>query len=133
MCLIIMHQQVWFVLLMAFVLSWSTVSIANAQSKHSLKLHHVDVDTAQGHTASTAVSCHDVSESSSVNKHVTPSHEQGCLDCHAMHCQNLNVMLETDTMTIHPPYVPILKQFNGQYLSQDQNGYWQEILRPPKT
>lgn len=143
------RQQTWFVLLMTFVLSWSSVSIANAQSIHTIGLSTNTAVLSQtqqhGHNAHAVqpVPCHEMPTSTHMAPqtaschtmdHALQSHQQGCLDCHTLHCHHVNVVLDTQVPTLQRPlYLPLLQQLNAQYLVQDLTGYWQEILRPPKA
>ena len=149
MALINLRQQTWFVLLMAFVLSWSSVSIANAKSMHMPKSQVVTPTSMQHdrpYSAKAPVPCHKMPTSSEPARSTDTlatchamdfsktSHQQGCVDCHAVHCQAMNFMLETQIPSLKTQCnQPLVQQFNGQYAAQDLAGYWQEILRPPKA
>lgn len=76
---------------------------------------------------------HDVLDSKEhcQNNHKTLSKTQ-CIDCTQMGCQSLVTLVNTQNLQFELSTENI-KSIYPHYFSQNLIGFWQEILRPPKT
>ncbi|RKG47217.1 hypothetical protein D7V68_12410 [Acinetobacter cumulans] len=177
-----------FVMLMAFVISWSSAVSAmqipmqyfmsmqklsvNTSTLHAEKTQaHVDAETTSvnvdhssshsvhevqlatkhlpEHGASTMLmsDCHQQSKPSSHSdttkamplahcdlSNTTLKHKDGCQVCAQWHCQMMLVAVElTPNEWVEPRSVEFKSALVSPYAAQHLQGYWQEILRPPKA
>ncbi|WP_216075387.1 hypothetical protein [Acinetobacter indicus] len=148
------RQPVWFSYLMAFVMGWSSLVLAVVQPAHAaMQLSNSAAITSAKSSVSSPTPCHAEKADSPVEQH-HPSHHStspsaqlpdceqvhhpeqhlNCQDCPPLHCQpGLSYLkialpvLEQASPTFEPE--PHFHLYHAQHLP----GYWQEILRPPKT
>lgn len=93
-------------------------------SKHMHQHTAKDVDSS-AHCQQQEDDCFDLNVS---------SHHAGCADCQTLHCQSLNcTLIEYQPMSalLFNSYDPVLAQ--DLTTSSLLTGYWQQILRPPKS
>ena len=147
-----LRKQLWFVFLMVFAIGWSSVALASVKSMHQPMMNAASVD--QHHNAEMTVmsGCHDsISTQAHMQQHpaehVKAAHDQdchqtmtdhtqhfSCNDCVQLHCQSLTTWLDSAIAEL-PNLGPIQEhpQRNFDYSAQHLNGFWQQILRPPKA
>ena len=100
--------------------SQSTVQSMPCHEQHMMQHHHtqpIQTDVMQmGH-------CHD-------GKQIHPQ----CQDCKGLsHCQIVNLFFEQSQPILFVPLFDLNVIQNSDDQSQHLVGYWQQILRPPKT
>ena len=61
--------------------------------------------------------------------------QQHCPDCNSLsHCQTINLALDQQIPTLSgSPFLELSSYKNTAYQARHLAGYWQEILRPPRT
>ena len=146
-----LRKQAWFVFLITFVIGWSSVVLASAQPMHQQMMTELSVK--QNHAEMLAMSnCHEAQTSPVQLKHDSSSHVQiqvdqdchpsikdqmqhaSCSDCAQLHCQSLSTWLDVQTVKLfRAEEIQQLQQLNFDYSAQHLNGFWQQILRPPKA
>ncbi|MDT4886028.1 hypothetical protein FQZ97_1223340 [compost metagenome] len=96
--------------------------------------------------------CHEAQTSQAQLKHDSSSHVQiqvdqdchpsikdqmqhaSCNDCAQLHCQSLSTWLDVQTVKLFSAEeIQQRQQLNFDYSAQHLNGFWQQILRPPKA
>lgn len=134
-------KQIWLVMLMVFAIGWSSVSVASATTMHlvmsseQMSSHCLDMVKA-----STSHAMHESAHNSDQDLTQadcfpdTPQHSQDCLDCSTMACQSQmsGLQISVPELTVfdhHSLERTLLPTYHAKHLA----GYWQEILRPPKT
>lgn len=146
-----LRKQAWFVFLITFVIGWSSVVLASAQPMHQQMMTELSVK--QNHVEMLAMSnCHEAQTSQVQVKHDSSSHVQiqvdqdchpsikdqmqhaSCNDCAQLHCQSLSTWLDVQTVKLFSAEeIQQRQQLNFDYSAQHLNGFWQQILRPPKA
>ena len=146
-----LRKQAWFVFLITFVIGWSSVVLASAQPMHQQMMTELSVK--QNHAEMLAMSnCHEAQISPAPVKHDSSSHVQiqvdqdchpsikdqmqhaSCNDCAQLHCQSLSTWLDVQTVKLfRAEEIQQRQQLNFDYSAQHLNGFWQQILRPPKA
>lgn len=132
------YRHLWFVFLMIFFIGGSSVAIAAVQEVHS---HHSTTDAT--------LSCHDQqmmqhhSAQSSHADRMSPGQchdgqmqdHLHCQDCNSTsHCQSTNFALDQNTPSLsYSPLLELDTHLHTDYQARHLAGYWQEILRPPRT
>ena len=85
------------------------------------------VETVPGwaHDVTNVVKCHDGQMQD----------QQHCPDCNSLsHCQTINLALDQQIPTLSgSPFLELSSYKNTAYQARHLAGYWQEILRPPRT
>ena len=147
----IQRKQTWFVLLMILIMSWNSAAIASNQTTHLQMLISLDSSVSHNHSATlhlNKAACHTLamqhSDMADHVHHLNPDciqslntqhvHASDCQDCNQLHCQTLSHYISsseivTDTDRNELSHLDPLSSYYAQY----SKGYWQEILRPPKT
>lgn len=137
------RKQVWFVGLMAFVMGWSSVAFASVQPLHqnmmSESMHHAQMHMSDCHDARPMQVHHKASSpvQSDTGCHTVIQDQiqhLSCGDCNQLYCQSLSTWL--DAQGVESFDFAELQQsqlFNFDYFAQHLNGFWQQILRPPKA
>ncbi len=124
---------------MVFAIGWSNVSVA------SVKIMHINMQTqmsqdhcldqtqkitehSSNHQVKTGLDCHNELAS------LSNQHNKDCQECSSLSCQIQLLGLDSSRspLAISHTFHCIAKP-NFSYSNQYLNGYWQEILRPPKT
>ena len=146
-----LRKQAWFVFLITFVIGWSSVVLASVKPMHQQMMTELSVQ--QNHAEMLAMSnCHEAQTSPASVKHDSSSHVQiqvdqdchpsikdqmqhaSCNDCAQLHCQSLSTWLDVQTVKLfRAEEIQQRQQLNFDYLAQHLNGFWQQILRPPKA
>ena len=146
-----LRKQAWFVFLITFVIGWSSVVLASAQPMHQQMMTELSVK--QSHAEMLAMSnCHEAQVLQVLIKHDASSHVQiqvdqdchpstkdqmqhaSCNDCAQLHCQSLSTWLDVQTVKLFSAEeIQQRQQLNFDYSAQHLNGFWQQILRPPKA
>lgn len=146
-----LRKQAWFVFLITFVIGWSSVVLASVKPMHQQMMTELSVQ--QNHAEMLAMSnCHEAQTSPVQLKHDSSSHVQiqvdqdchpsikdqmqhaSCNDCAQLHCQSLSTWLDVQTVKLfRAEEIQQRQQLNFDYLAQHLNGFWQQILRPPKA
>ena len=146
-----LRKHVWFVCLMAFVIGWSSAVFAVVKPVHQSMMTELSVK--QSHAEMLAMSnCHEAQTLQVLIQHDASQHTQSpvALDCHLsaneqmqhaschecaqLHCQSLSTWLDVQTIKLfNLEEIQQLQQFNFDYSAQHLNGFWQQILRPPKA
>nr|WP_277606406.1 hypothetical protein [Acinetobacter sp. NIPH 2699] len=126
---------------MIFFIGGSSVAVAAVQS--------IQVD--QKTSTAQIIPCHDM-QMMDQHHHMQMSHpdttplakchtgqmqdnQQHCQDCNSpSHCQAVNLALDQHTPSVSSlPLLELHTHKNTDYQARHLAGYWQEILRPPKT
>ena len=133
------YKHLWFVFLMIFFIGGSSVAVAAVQTLQS------DQMTSSTHQT---MSCHE--EQMMDQHHQMPHAHSGnsmkchegmmqdslhCKDCNSSsHCQTLNLALDQQTPSLSSsPFLELNTHIHTAYQARHLAGYWQEILRPPRT
>lgn len=155
-----LRRQSWFVCFMVFAMGWSSLVYALAMPMHAQMLQqqlqqqsmvnaellhsqHQTVQKKQSdcHSAD-SVKLHqqhalhsDIQKNSDCESHLSSTIQvKQCADCAQLHCQTLSVWLDTAvTDPLQYFHAETLTNLHSRYTAQHLIGYWQEILRPPKT
>lgn len=156
-----LSKRICLVLLMAFAIVWSGVSIASNSLMHIQmsqallqQMPEHDVQMASKHdqhqldTEKTAQleylsSCHDqkmdMSQQNKMSCHdsqitqnqTTQTH---CSECSMLLCQSMLAWVAPNEFAIQDPQLSVTsKSLPLHYQAQHLAGFWQEILRPPKA
>jgi C1A family cysteine protease len=147
-----LRKQAWFVFLMTFVIGWSSAVLASAQPRHQQMMTELSVPQSHSAEMLAMSNCHEAQTSPVQLKHDSSSHVQiqvdqdchpsikdqmqhaSCSDCAQLHCQSLSTWLDVQTVKLfRAEEIQQLQQLNFDYSAQHLNGFWQQILRPPKA
>lgn len=145
-----LRKQVGFVLLMAFVIGWSSIAFASGKMLHQQMMSQMSIAHHQKINMTNMSNCHDmqqVSQQDHPTAHQLPQDDEhcdqvksdppqhlSCNDCTQLHCQSLTTYVDAQPLHLvnataildHPqPYF--------DYSAQHLMGFWQRILRPPKA
>lgn len=145
-----LRKQVGFVLLMAFVIGWSSIAFASGKMLHQQMMSQMSIAHHQKINMTNMSNCHDmqqVSQQDHPTAHQLPQDDEhcdqvksdppqhlSCNDCAQLHCQSLTTYVDAQPLHLvnataildHPqPYF--------DYSAQHLMGFWQRILRPPKA
>ncbi|MGN5765375.1 hypothetical protein ACNQO6_13625 [Acinetobacter calcoaceticus] len=132
------YRHLWFVFLMIFFIGGSSAAVAAVQELHS---HHSSTVSS--------LSCHDQqmmqhhpAQSSQADRMSPGQCHDGqmqdhlhCQDCNSTsHCQSINFALDQNTPSLSAsPFLELSTHIHADYQARHLAGYWQEILRPPRT
>jgi len=133
------YKHLWFVFLMIFFIGGSSVVVAAVQT---LQFYQMKSSTPQ------TMSCHD--QQMMDQHHQMPHAYSGnfmkchegmmqdsvhCQDCNSSsHCQTVNLALDQQAPSLsYSPFLEPDSYKNIDYQARHLAGYWQEILRPPRT
>lgn len=143
-------KQTWFVVLMAFAMSWSAVSNAFAQPMHTLmgmpqmtQSEHCMQQTVQPDSAKHERSHHQMNTAQSVSTGCQTQTLQStdpiqtvknCPDCSTAYCQVSHLAVSQPAVDLIQPAweVPVYR-INTAYQAQHLLGFHQQILRPPRA
>ncbi|WP_018677982.1 hypothetical protein [Acinetobacter tjernbergiae] len=133
------YKHVWFVFLMIFFIGGSGVAVAAVQEvrldqktsivqtmpchdQQMMDQHH---QMQMSHDVTNVVKCHDGQM----------QNQQHCPDCNSLsHCQTINLALDQQIPSLSgSPFLELSSYKNTAYQARHLAGYWQEILRPPRT
>ena len=133
------YKHLWFVFLMIFFIGGSGVAVAAVQEvrldkktsimqtmpchdQQMMDQHH---QMQMSHDVTNVVKCHDGQMQD----------QQHCPDCNSLsHCQTINLALDQQIPTLSgSPFLELSSYKNTAYQARHLAGYWQEILRPPRT
>ena len=133
------YKHVWFVFLMIFFIGGSGVAVAAVQEvrldqktstvqtipchdQQMMDQHH---QMQMSHDVTNVVKCHDGQMQD----------QQHCPDCNSLsHCQTINLALDQQIPSLSgSPFLELSSYKNTAYQARHLAGYWQEILRPPRT
>ena len=133
------YKQLCFVCLMIFVIGASAVVSAKAVMLPTHQMLHATMQNMSCHKhmpdhhashksqsdVSTALKCHDAQLQNDAH----------CQDCNGpSHCQNVNVLFNPQLISLLlPPLLEHSAHIHSDYQARHLAGYWQQILRPPKT
>lgn len=133
-------QQSWFILLMALVMSWATVSVASAKTMHiNMVDQQLNSDCMQQPKQPVNHLQHQkplIQDKIQTHQHCDDfkNIETDCLDCSFNACHSLITWLHlTESEQSNPLFVSSHTQTTLPYDAQHLHGFWQEILRPPKA
>lgn len=120
---------VLFRLLLAFAIGNLTVANASMQ----IELPTLKVVTSAVHHQHDMAHCQEP-KNDCVKPKSEPTHQVGCTDCQTLHCQSMNCTLidphVVSTLTISDDHLILVQEMAELSIL---TGYWQQILRPPKT
>ncbi len=134
------YKQLCFVCLMIFVIGASAVVSAKAVMLPTHQMLHATMQNMSCHeqpmsdhhashksqdAASTPLKCHDAQLQNDAH----------CPDCNSLsHCQSVNVLFNQPLPSLLlPPLLEHSAHIHSDYQARHLAGYWQQILRPPKT
>ena len=137
-------SQLWFVCLMIFIIGLSGVASTTVQANQS---------AGKQHYPSTTMPCHDAEMMDQTHQthqmHMSHSDHEKHMKCddqkmqNDLHCQDCNSPSHCQTANIgiaQPLSISFTSESSDQslhqlpaYQARHLAGYWQEILRPPKT
>lgn len=153
----LLKTHTWFVLLISLLMGWSGIAQASAAPMHQMMLLSMQASSSEA-TASHAamqnmrLDCHQATPSHSAEQQTHTLHgdmeaqnnchaldtmqstQVQCQECAQYHCQTTLTLLDIESLALlqtestvaqSPPYF--------DYQAQHLVGFWQEILRPPKT
>ena len=124
---------------MVFAIGWSSVSVA------SVKIMHINMQTSmsadncldKAKPMTLHSNTHDISMSNDCHDSFafdTNLNAKDCQECASFSCQSPIFGLDLEHTSLHVPNtVYRLDRPHFTYSHQYLHGYWQEILRPPKT
>ena len=135
------NSQLWFVCLMVFIIGLSGVASTTVQANQSAGKQHYPSTTMPCHDAEMMDQTHQMHMSHSDHeKHMKCDDQKmqndlHCQDCNSpSHCQTANIGIQ------QPLSISFASESSDQsvhqlpaYQARNLAGYWQEILRPPKT
>ena len=135
------YKHLWFVFLMIFFIGGSGVTVAAVQVIQSDQKSHITTQTMPCHEQYMMDQHHHMSNSYVDTTSLTKCHDgkmhsdQHCQDCNSpSHCQAVNLALDQQAPSLS--YFSFLEPDSYQhtdYQARHLAGYWQEILRPPRT
>ena len=135
------YKHLWFVFLMIFFIGGSGVAVAAVQAIQSPQKSYATAQTMPCHEQPMLDQPHHMSGSHVDTTSLTKCHDgkmhndQHCQDCNSpSHCQTVNLALDQQAPSLS--YSPFLEPDSYQhtdYQARHLAGYWQEILRPPRT
>ena len=135
------YKHLWFVFLMIFFIGGSGVTVAAVQVIQSDQKSHITTQTMPCHEQYMMDQHHHMSHSHVDMTSLTKCHDgkmhndQHCQDCNSpSHCQTVNLALDQQAPSLS--YFSFLEPDSYQhtdYQARHLAGYWQEILRPPRT
>ena len=145
-----LRKQAGFVLLMAFVIGWSSIAFASGKMLHQQMMSQMSIAHHQKINMTNISNCHDMQQVSHQNhptahhlsqddqscdqvKNDQPQHVS-CNDCAQLHCQSLTTYVDSQPLhLVNANAVLDHPQPDFDYSAQHLMGFWQRILRPPKA
>lgn len=135
------YKHLWFVFLMIFFIGGSGVAVAAVQAIQSDQKSYATAQTMPCHEQRMLDQPHHMSGSHVDMTSLTKCHDgkmhsdQHCQDCNSLsHCQTVNLALDQQAPSLS--YFSFLEPDSYKhtdYQARHLAGYWQEILRPPRT
>ncbi|MCY6411695.1 hypothetical protein QTA56_06005 [Acinetobacter sp. VNH17] len=135
------YKHLWFVFLMIFFIGGSGVAVAVVQAIQSDQKSYITTQKMPCHEQHMMDQHHHMSNSHVDMKSLTKCHDgkmhndQYCQDCNSpSHCQAVNLALDQQAPSLsYSPFLEPDSYKNTDYQARHLAGYWQEILRPPRT
>ena len=135
------YKHLWFVFLMIFFIGGSGVAVAAVQAIQSPQKSYATAQTMPCHEQPMLDQPHHMSGSHVDTISLTKCHDgkmdsdQHCQDCNSpSHCQTVNLALDQQAPSLsYSPFLEPDSYKNTAYQARHLAGYWQEILRPPRT
>ncbi|ENW93281.1 hypothetical protein [Acinetobacter dispersus] len=133
------YKHLWFVFLMIFFIGGSSVAVAAVQSLQSDQTTSTTLQTMSCHDQQMMDQHHQMPHAHSGN--FVKCHEGmmqdsvHCQDCNSSsHCQTVNLAVDQQTPSLSTSsFLELSTHINTAYQARHLAGYWQEILRPPRT
>ncbi|WP_277560302.1 hypothetical protein [Acinetobacter beijerinckii] len=133
------YKHLWFVFLMIFFIGGSSVAVAAVQTLQSDQMTSSTLQTMSCHEQQMMGQHHQMPHAHSGN--AMKCHEGmmqdslHCQDCNSSsHCQAVNLALDQQVPSLSSsPFLELSTHINTDYQARHLAGYWQEILRPPRT
>ena len=135
------YKHLWFVFLMIFFIGGSGVAVAAVQAIQSNQKSYTTTQTMPCHEKHMMAQHHHMSNSHAGMTSFEKCHDgkmhndQHCQDCNSpSHCQAVNLALDQQAPSLsYSPFLEPDSYKNTDYQARHLAGYWQEILRPPRT
>lgn len=135
------YKHLWFVFLMIFFIGGSGVAVAAVQAIQSPQKSYATAQTMPCHEQPMLDQPHHMSGShvdttSLIKCHDGKMHsDQHCQDCNSpSNCQAVNLALDQQAPSLSSsPFLEPDLYKHTDYQARHLAGYWQEILRPPRT
>lgn len=135
------YKHLWFVFLMIFFIGGSGVAVAAVQAIQSPQKSYATAQTMPCHEQPMLDQPHHMSGSHVDTTSLTKCHDgkmhndQHCQDCNSpSHCQAVNLALDQQAPSLSSsPFLEPDLYKHTDYQARHLAGYWQEILRPPRT
>ena len=135
------YKHLWFVFLMIFFIGGSGVAVAAVQAIQSPQKSYATAQTMPCHEQPMLDQPHHMSGShvdttSLIKCHDGKMHsDQHCQDCNSpSNCQAVNLALDQQAPSLSSsPFLEPDSYQHTDYQARHLAGYWQEILRPPRT
>ena len=135
------YKHLWFVFLMIFFIGGSGVAVAAVQAIQSDQKSYTTTQKMPCHEQHMMAQHHHMSNSHVDMTSLTKCHDgkmhndQHCQDCNSpSHCQTVNLALDQQAPSLsYSPFLEPDSYKNTDYQARHLAGYWQEILRPPRT
>ena len=135
------YKHLWFVFLMIFFIGGSGVAVAAVQAIQSPQKSYATAQTMPCHEQPMLDQPHHTSGShvdttSLIKCHDGKMHsDQHCQDCNSpSNCQAVNLALDQQAPSLSSsPFLEPDLYKHTDYQARHLAGYWQEILRPPRT
>ena len=135
------YKHLWFVFLMIFFIGGSGVAVAAVQAIQSPQKSYATAQTMPCHEQPMLDQPHHMSGSHVDTTSLTKCHDgkmhndQHCQDCNSpSHCQTVNLALDQQAPSLsYSPFLEPDSYKHTDYQARHLAGYWQEILRPPRT
>ena len=135
------YKHLWFVFLMIFFIGGSGVAVAAVQVIQSDQKSYTTTQNMPCHEQRMLDQHHHMSNSHVDMTSLTKCHDgkmhndQHCQDCNSpSHCQTVNLALDQQAPSLsYSPFLEPDSYKNTDYQARHLAGYWQEILRPPRT
>ena len=126
---------------MIFFIGGSGVAVAAVQAIQSPQKSYATAQTMPCHEQPMLDQPHHMSGSHVDTTSLTKCHDgkmhndQHCQDCNSpSHCQTVNLALDQQAPSLsYSPFLEPDSYKNTPYQARHLAGYWQEILRPPRT
>lgn len=135
------YKHLWFVFLMIFFIGGSGVAVAAVQAIQSPQKSYATAQTMPCHEQPMLDQPHHMSGSHVDTTSLTKCHDgkmhsdQHCQDCNSpSNCQAVNLALDQQAPSLSSsPFLEPDLYKHTDYQARHLAGYWQEILRPPRT
>lgn len=135
------YKHLWFVFLMIFFIGGSGVAVAAVQAIQSDQKSYTTTQNMPCHEQRMLGQHHHMSNSHVDTTSLTKCHDgkmhndQHCQDCNSpSNCQAVNLALDQQAPSLSSsPFLEPDSYQHTDYQARHLAGYWQEILRPPRT